>query len=113
MEKKTSSLLEEIVSHLEDKQAIDIQALDMEGLASYTDVLVVCSGNSNPHVNAIVTGVTDKLSDRKGLWKTNSSKDGSWWVLDFVDVVVHVFKEDARAYYDLEGLWCDAKRLEC
>ncbi len=112
MEPITGKLLEEIVTHLEDKKAIDIRVLDMMGLASYTDILVVCSGSSNTHVNAIVRGVSEKLSNPKDLWKVNSSKDGSWWILDFVDVVVHIFQEKTRAFYDLEGLWCDAPRLD-
>ncbi|HET9870120.1 MAG TPA: ribosome silencing factor, partial [bacterium] len=72
----------------------------------YTDYLVLCAGTSGTHVRALVSAV-EGAAGRGGL-RVNSSSDDSWWVLDQVDWVVHVFREDARRFYDLEGLWADA-----
>ncbi len=97
---------------LEAKKALDIRVLDVSGIVSYADFMVICSGSSTTHVNALVSGVEDAFPGSGAPVYINSSKDNSWWVLDFVDIVVHIFKEDSRIYYDLEGLWSDAKRLE-
>jgi ribosome-associated protein len=99
-----------IIKALEDKKAVDIQVLDIRDIASYTDFLVICSGTSSTHVNALVEGVVDGFSKEEGPVYMNPSKDNSWWILDFVDTVVHVFNETARQYYDLERLWMDAKK---
>jgi ribosome-associated protein len=104
--------IEKILTALEEKKALDVQVLDVRGLVSYTDYLVICSGTSNPHVNALVTHVRDSFSKKEGPVYVNPSRDDSWWILDFVDAVVHVFKEEARAFYDLERLWSDAKSLD-
>lgn len=105
-------LLQKIVKALEDKKAVNIQVLDMRGIVSYTDFMVICSGTSNTHVAALVSGVEDSFTGGEKPVYVNPSKDDSWWILDFVEVVVHVLKEESRHYYDLEGLWSDAPRLQ-
>jgi len=107
----TPSLLNKIVSALEDKKALNIRVLDMREIVSYADFIVICSGTSTTHVTALVSSIEDALVKKEGPQYINSSKDDSWWILDFVDVVVHILKEENRAYYDLEGLWNDAKTL--
>jgi ribosome-associated protein len=102
--------VEKIVQALEDKKAVDIQVLDIRGIVSYTDYLVICSGTSTTHVNALVESVVDGFPKSDGPVYVNPSKDNSWWILDFVDTVVHVFGEETRHYYDLERLWLDAKK---
>jgi ribosome-associated protein len=102
--------VEKIVKALEDKKAVDIQVLDIRGIVSYTDYLVICSGTSTTHVNALVENVVDEFPKKDGPVYVNPSKDNSWWILDFVDTVVHVFSEETRHYYDLERLWLDAKK---
>jgi ribosome-associated protein len=99
-----------ILDALEDKKALDLKVLDLRKVASYTDILVICSGTSSTHVQALVGGVEDKVGERPVY--VNRSPDHSWWVLDFIDVVVHVFREDIRDRYDLETLWSDAKELD-
>lgn len=100
-----------LLTGLEDKKGIDIHVLDVRGLVSYTDLLVLCTGTSTTHVSALVSSVRDSVPKKEGPVYVNSSRDDSWWVLDFVDIVVHVFREDVRPFYDLERLWCDAKRV--
>jgi ribosome-associated protein len=98
-----------IVEALEDKKGIDIKVLDVREIVSYTDFMVICTGTSAPHIHSLVSQLKETFRGKGGLVYVNPSKDDSWWILDFVDVVVHLFKEDARRYYDLEDLWCDAK----
>ena len=112
MEKITSKLLKAILKTLEDKQGIDISVLKMDLVVSYTDYLVICNGTSNTHVNALVESIKDALSLKKEIVYQNRSLDKGWIVLDFVDVVVHIFLDETRKFYDLEGLWSDAQKVE-
>src|SRR5258708_1583369 len=103
-------LVKEIFDALENKKGLDIRVLDVRGLSTYTDFLILCSGSSSTHVAALATAV-GAILEKNSPFCGNASKDDSWWVLDFFDVVVHVFKEDTRRFYDLEGLWGDAERM--
>ncbi len=103
-------VLPKILKALGDKKAVDIQVLEVGDIASYADFMVICSGTSNTHVAALVSSVEDAFGKGEGPAYVNPSKDDSWWILDFVEVVVHIFKEENRAFYDLEGLWSDAPR---
>lgn len=105
------SSIHQIVKALEDKKGINIRVLDVRDLVSYTDFLIVCTGSSRPHVGALISNVEDSILKGAKPIYVNTSKDDSWWILDFVDVVVHVFQEEARLFYDLERLWCDAKTV--
>jgi len=109
---KNTSLLKKIKESLEDKKGIDIRVLDVRDLVSYADYLVLCTGTSSAHINALVSNVRDSVAKAERPTYVNPSKDDSWWILDFVDVVVHVFTEDRRRYYDLDQLWGDAPRIE-
>ena len=96
---------------LHDKKGIDVVTLDVRGIVSYADFLVLCSGSSSTHVGALVSGVEEAMVTHEKPAYVNPSKDNSWWILDFVDVVVHVFKEETRLFYNLEQFWGDAKIL--
>jgi ribosome-associated protein len=111
MKNTFTPFVQRMVEALEDKKAVDIQVLDVREIVSYTDFLVVCSGSSSTQVNALVDHVSQVFRGKEGATYQNRSKDNSWWTLDFVDVVLHVFREDLRAYYDLERLWSDAKTI--
>lgn len=95
-----------------DKKAEDVVVLDVTGLSSVTDYLVVCSGNSEPHLKAIANELIARL---KSLGRRPQSQDGfpasRWVVLDFTDVLVHIFHPETRARYGLEDLWSDARRV--
>jgi len=104
--------IKDLVEALEDKKGIDIQVLDVRALVSYTDYLVLCTGTSTAHVHALVSNMTDHFRGEKRPVYVNPSKDDSWWILDFVDVVVHVFKEESRRFYALAELWGDAKKVD-
>jgi ribosome-associated protein len=106
-----SNPISRIVKALEDKKGIHVQVLDMRPLVSYTDYLVLCTGSSFPHMNALVDNVEESLRTEMKPVHFNSSKDKDWIILDYGDVVIHVFSENVRSFYDLERLWCDAPRI--
>jgi ribosome-associated protein len=98
----------------DNRKAENIVVLDVRDLSSVTDYFVIASGTSEPHLRAIVEEVTGKLRDDYGLRpvRMDGSVQGSWVVLDFFDVIVHIMRADVRERYDLESLWGDAARMK-
>jgi ribosome-associated protein len=95
-----------------DKKASEVEIVDVTGKVDYADFLVLMTGHSDRHVAAIAESV-DEMLGKKG-WHSISVEGlprGEWVLIDFVDVVVHVFQERTRSLYDLDGLWMDARRL--
>jgi len=94
----------------ENKKAEDIVVLDLCDISSITDYFVICSGNNDPHLRAIVDEIRDGLQAEHGLKPNATDGDGptSWVVLDYFDVIVHVMRTDIREHYKLEALWGDA-----
>jgi ribosome-associated protein len=88
--------------------------LDLQGISSFTDFFVICSGTSEPHLKAIAGAVEEGLKDDHDIRAV--SVDGfpasQWIVLDYMQVIVHVFRAEKREYYSLEDLWGDAPRLD-
>jgi ribosome-associated protein len=97
-----------------DKQATDVVVLDVAELLSITDYFVICSTSSNRQSKTVIEAVEDRVRREVELRpvRREGEADAGWWLLDYVDVVVHVFGETERAYYDLERLWSDAPRPE-
>ncbi len=95
-----------------DKQAEDVVILDVHDLIVITDFFVVCTGTSDRHVKTLVEEVEKALRalGSKPV-RREGEQDARWVLLDYVDVVVHVFAPEERDYYDLERLWRDAPRL--
>lgn len=95
-----------------EKKAEGVVVLDMRGISSFCDFFVICSGLSEPHLKAIATNVDVRL---KEMGHRPRGRDGAysshWLVIDYDDVMIHVFRADARARYGLEKLWGDAKRM--
>ncbi len=96
----------------DDKKAFDILILDLRGITYITDYFVICSASNPTQVGAVSDSVDQKLG-RAGVSPSHiEGKDGANWVLmDYGDVVVHVFDEQTRLYYNLEKLWGDAPRV--
>ncbi|GAC1569018.1 MAG: ribosome silencing factor [Polyangiales bacterium] len=97
-----------------DKKAVNIQILDVVGRVDYADFLVLMSGRSDRHVLSIADGIEDSLvhaTPKRKPSAVEGRQQASWIVLDYADVVVHVFQEESRAFYDLDALWQDARRV--
>ena len=91
------------------KKGFDVTILNLSKLASFADFFVICSADSTTQVKAISDEVDKKLRDEGiRVWHREGYNALSWVLLDFVDVVVHIFKKDAREFYNLEKLWGDA-----
>jgi ribosome-associated protein len=92
-----------------DKKAVDLVVLDVQGLSTVADYFLVCSGRSTTHVDSIVEGIRLDLKEA-GMRPLHAEgvADSGWVLLDYGDVLMHVFLEDTRAYYALERLWGDA-----
>lgn len=95
------------------KKAIDMVVLDVRGLTSVSDIFIICSGRSNRQVSAIAEYIQVNLKKHaiKPL-SVEGKKEGHWVLLDYGHVIIHVFYEPVRTFYDLEGLWVDAKRMD-
>jgi ribosome-associated protein len=96
-----------------DRKALDVEIIDVTGKVDYADFVVVMSATSDRQANAIAKNIDAELSKLKH--KANSIEglpQGAWVLMDYGDVVVHIFHEDTRGYYDLEALWYDAERVE-
>lgn len=96
----------------EDKKALNILILDLRGLTYITDYFVICSGSNTTQVGAIADNVAQVLA-KAGIRPSHveGESEASWVLMDYGDVVVHVFEEQARIYYSLEKLWGDAPRI--
>ncbi len=101
-----------VVGAADDLKARDLVALDLRGLTDATDCFVIASGTSDAHVRGIAQAVLERL-EGAGVraHHVEGLPVGRWVLLDFVDVVVHLFHPEARAFYQLERLWTDAPRL--
>jgi len=95
-----------------DKKAEDLEILDVRGLASFTDFFVIMSGRSTRHVQGLAEAIDGEMSSKRlSSSNTEGLQEGLWVLLDYNDVVVHIFYAESRGFYDLEGLWHDAPRL--
>ena len=95
------------------KKAIDLVVLDVRKLSSIADVFIICSGRSNRQVMAIAEHIQVDLK-KHGITplSVEGKKEGHWVLLDYGHVIIHVFYEPVRSFYDLEGLWIDAERID-
>jgi ribosome-associated protein len=96
-----------------DKQADDVVILDVHELIVITDFFVICSAGNRRQVKTVIENVEERLRHQLDVRpvRREGEADAGWWLLDYIDVVVHVFGTDERSYYDLERLWRDAPRL--
>ena len=96
-----------------EKKALDVVVLDIRGQSSYADFIVLMTAKSDPQLLAIADHLESSLKKQgRRPMSVEGIRGGQWVLLDYGDVVVHVFEGDARSFYDLEGLWADAKREE-
>jgi ribosome-associated protein len=109
---RAKALAHKIANLLLDKKATDVLVLDVRGMASYADYIVLSSAESDRQVSALAEHVHVKVKEEDSLHPagTEGRETGQWVLLDYSEVVAHVFLQDVRAFYDLEGLWADAPR---
>ncbi|RPJ29199.1 MAG: ribosome silencing factor [Chloroflexi bacterium] len=101
-----------MVAALEDKKGENILLLDIKDIASFTDYFVICNGTSDRMLDALAKGVLETTKkDYKKKSRVEGQSHEGWLVLDYGDVVVHLFSPDQREHYDLEELWSDGKVL--
>jgi len=96
-----------------DKKAIDLEILDLRGISSFTDFFIICSGNTDRQTKAIHDAVHEGLKHEHGVLprRVEGLTEARWILMDYVDVIVHVFVPDVRDFYRLEQLWGDVPRL--
>lgn len=108
----TDDLLTHIIKGIENVKGNDIDVLDLRAIENTVcDYFVICNGTSNTQVNAIVQSIQKTVS--KALhdkpWHVEGTDNGEWVLMDYVNIVVHVFQKHVREYYNIESLWGDAK----
>ncbi|MFD0992307.1 ribosome silencing factor [Tenacibaculum geojense] len=111
----TDDLIAAIIQGIDDVKGEDIQLLDLREIDNTVcDYFVICSGNSNTQVNAISGAVqkivSKELKDKP--WHVEGLGNAEWVLMDYVNVVVHIFQKNVREFYDIESLWGDAKITE-
>ena len=108
----TDELISVIIKGIDDVKGDDIQLIDLRQIENTVcDYFIICSGNSNTQVNAI-TGSIQKLVSKElkdKPWHVEGQNNSEWILMDYVNVVVHVFQKHIREFYDIESLWGDAK----
>ncbi len=106
----TKRLARQLAKYSLEKKAFDVMIMDLRKLTDITDFFVLCSADSDTQVKAIVDHIDEKMRERKiKPWHVEGYENLRWVLLDYVDVVVHVFVKETREYYSLETLWGDAK----
>ncbi len=95
------------------RKAESIVALDVRKLTSYADALIICSARSHRQVSAIAEHIKLELKKEEIIpMNIDGMKEGKWVLLDYFDVIIHVFYDETRSFYDLEGLWSDARKID-
>jgi ribosome-associated protein len=110
VELEGAELAKTVAGYASDKKAIDIVELDLRGVLGYTDYFVVCSGNTERQVKAIHDGILEGMKHEQGILprRVEGLAESRWVLMDYLDVVVHVFTPQTRSFYRLEQLWGEA-----
>ena len=106
----SQSLLKEIVQLAFEKKAQNLISLDLRGLSYLSDYFIICNGTSEPQVKAIVDNIRKGTSFKPRHLEGYENK--KWVLLDYFDIIVHVFDEEERDYYSIENIWADAPKNE-
>ena len=112
---ETNQLTDFVVEGILEKKGQDIVVLDLDKIEnSVCSAFVICHGTSKRQVEAIADSVYESVKKNTGQypWHKEGYQNAEWILLDYVDVVVHIFSAETRTFYNLEGLWADAQRIE-
>jgi len=107
---KPDILVQQIADLLDDKKAENVVVLDISRLTVLADYFVIASGRSELHVDALYDELNKSLS-QKNIFPKHIDKGKRWIVLDYGDIIVHIFHHEERSFYNLERLWADAERI--
>ena len=97
-----------MVSVLKEKKATDIVVLDVRGICTFSDYIIICTGMSDRQIKAMAEHVIENFGKPFG---KEGIEQGRWVLLDYIDMVVHIFQDEVRRYYDMESMWFEAKRI--
>ena len=93
-----------------EKKALDIKIIDVQNITTLTDFFVICTSESEPQTRAITDHIHEQMKkDGMKAWHIEGYENLNWVLIDYVNIIVHVFNREKRAYYDLERLWADGK----
>lgn len=105
-DKKSNQMVSTVVKAMEDRKAKKIEIIDVSGRTPITDAFIICSGTSSTHIRAIADEIDEKMTLAGHPCAHLEGYDGGGWILlDFIDVVAHVFLEEQREFYSIERLW--------
>ncbi|OQX94887.1 ribosome silencing factor [candidate division KSB1 bacterium 4572_119] len=109
----SKELVKTIAEYTLEKKAEDVVILDLKKITTVTDYFLICSADSEHQVKAISDNIIEKLKEKNiNIWRTEGFESSNWVILDLVDIVIHIFKPDAREFYSLEKLWGDAEIMK-
>jgi ribosome-associated protein len=111
-QKETSSLLDAVVEGMKERKAKNIMILDLKELENrVTDYFVICDADSNTHVNSIADSIEETVEKmtKERAYHTEGNQNGEWVLIDYINIVAHVFLRETREHYNIEGLWGDAE----
>lgn len=111
---EAKELVQKIANYANNKKAKDILLLNMQELSPVTDYYMICSAPNSTQVRAVADNIEDKLAEKEAMLPLHKEgyNDGRWVLLDYGDVVAHIFLEEERDFYNLEQLWADAPSEE-
>ena len=109
----TRSMIKKAVEGLEDKKGEDIKVIDISEVSPISDYFILASGSNRSQIQAMADSVTEKMHKAGFSLKQVEGYDSANWILlDFVDIIVHIFDRESRNFYDLERIWRDGKLIE-
>lgn len=110
--KQTTDLLEAVIEGMKERKAKNITVLDLKNIENrVSDYFVICDADSNTHVNSIADSIEETVEKLNGerAFHTEGHQNGEWILIDYINIVAHVFQREFREHYNLEGLWGDAE----
>jgi len=109
----SKELMEKVVKCMDSKKAIDIKVLDISKVTTMADYFVICQGGSSTQMKAIADEVEEKLSEAGVKPFGREGMNTAYWILmDYSDVIVHIFSSESRSFYSIENLWSDAETVD-
>ena len=108
----TITLLKGCGKVLDDKKALDIVVLDLRNVNSYLDFFVICTGNSIMHCKALAREINKYFLDSGMKERSKTTANSPWIILDYNEIIIHIFTAESRAFYQLEHLWADASKID-